>query len=100
MDTNTLTKIKLYLRISHSKLDEDIKSDIEGCLADLKAARIIDPQDTDPLIFNAIKLWCKSLYTDDTAKAAEYLRRYESLRGSLQMAEGYGWKDEEADTDE
>lgn len=100
MDTNTLTKIKLYLRISHSKLDEDIKSDIEGCLADLKAARIIDPQDTDPLIFNAIKLWCKSLYTDDTAKAAEYLRRYESLRGSLQMAEGYGWKDEEAGTDE
>lgn len=100
MDTNTLTKIKLYLRISHSKLDDDIKSDIEGCLADLKAARIIDPQDTDPLIFNAIKLWCKSLYTDDTAKAAEYLRRYESLRGSLQMAEGYGWKDEEADTDE
>lgn len=100
MEAHTLTKIKKAIRISHNALDDDITSDIEGCLADLKAARIIDPQDTDPLIFNAIKLWCKSLYTDDTAKAAEYLRRYESLRGSLQMAEGYGWKDEEADTDE
>lgn len=98
MEAQTLTKIKLALRISHAVLDDDIRADIEACLADLKAARIIDPKDTDPLIFNAIKLWCKSLYTDDTAKAAQYLERYESLRGSLQMAEGYGWKSEEAAT--
>lgn len=102
MEDHTLTKIKLALRISHSALDEDIRADIEGCLADLKAARIIDPQDTDPLIFNAIKLWCKANYTDDAAKGAEYLRRYEALRGALQMAEGYGWTDdtEEAAADE
>lgn len=98
MEAQTLTKIKLALRISHAVLDDDITADIEACLADLKAARIIDPKDTDPLIFNAIKLWCKSLYTDDTAKAAQYLERYESLRGCLQMAEGYGWKDEEEAT--
>lgn len=98
MEEHTLTKIKLALRISHSVLDDDIRADVEACLADLKAARIIDPKDTDPLIFNAIKLWCKSLYTDDTVKAAQYLERYESLRGCLQMAEGYGWQDEEAAT--
>lgn len=98
MEEHTLTKIKLALRISHSVLDDDIRADVEACLADLKAARIIDPKDTDPLIFNAIKLWCKSLYTDDTAKAAQYLERYESLRGCLQMAEGYGWKAEEEAT--
>lgn len=95
MDATTLTKIKLSLRISHSALDEDIQADIEACLADLKAARIINPDDTDPLIFNAIKLWCKASYTDDPTKSALYMQRYESLRGCLQMAEGYGWKDED-----
>lgn len=93
----TLIKIKQALRTSHTKLDEDILADIDGCLADLKAARIIDPDDQDPLIYNAIKLWCRSLYTDDPVKAAEWLRRYEKLRGALQSAEGYGWKEDEAD---
>jgi hypothetical protein len=51
----------------------------------------------DPLIFNAIKLWCRSLYTDDPNKATEWLRRYEALKACLMMAEGYGW---EADGDE
>jgi hypothetical protein len=94
---DTLTKIKTALRISHNVLDDDIAADIAACLADLKVCGIIDPQETDPLIYNAIKLWCRSLYTDDTAKGAEYLRRYEALKACLMMAEGYGWKEAVAD---
>lgn len=93
----TLLKVKKGLRTSHSVLDEDIMADIDACLADLKIARIIDPKETDPLIYNAIKLYCRSLYTDDPAKGAEYLRRYEALKSNLQTAEGYGWK---ADSEE
>lgn len=85
-----LTKIKTALRISHDRLDADIQADIDACLADLKLCGIVHAPDTDPLILNAVKLWCRSLYTDDTAKGAEYLRRYEALKGSLQMASGYG----------
>lgn len=91
----TLDKIKLSLRTSHNKLDADIQADIDACLADLKLCGVIYADDTDPLIFNAVKLWCRSLYTDDTAKAAEYLRRYDALKSSLMMAEGYGWRDED-----
>lgn len=94
---DTLTKIKQGIRISHSKLDEDIQADIDACLADLKLVGVIYADDTDPLIYNAIKLWCRSLYTDDTAKAAEYLRRYEALKASLMMAEGYGRPEEAGD---
>lgn len=94
---DTLTKIKTALRIIHNVLDDDIEADIAACLADLKVCGIIDPQETDPLIYNAIKLWCRSLYTDDTAKGAEYLRRYEALKACLMMAEGYGWKEAVAD---
>ena len=99
MATDTLNKIKLALRISHSKLDEDIQADIEACLADLEACGIVYATTNDPLIYNAVKLWCRSLYTDDTTKGAEWLRRYNALKSSLMMAEGYGYT-KEADTDE
>jgi hypothetical protein len=88
----TLEKIKLAIRISHSKLDEDVQADIDACMADLKLVGVIYADESDPLIFNAIKLWCRSLYTDDMAKGAEYLRRYESLKACLMVAEGYGWR--------
>lgn len=97
MASETLTKIKLALRTSHTKLDDDIQADIDACMADLKVCGIIHPDESDPLIFNAIKLYCRSLYTDDTAKAAEWLCRYNVLKSCLMMAEGYGW---EANSDE
>ena len=99
MASDTLTKIKLALRTSHTKLDEDIQADIDACVADLEVCGIIHPDESDPLIFNAIKLYCRSLYTDDTAKSAEWLRRYNELKSCLMMAEGYGYP-KEADTDE
>lgn len=92
-----IEKIKLALRISHSKLDSDIQADIDACLADLKLCGIIYAADSDPLIFNAVKLWCRSAYTDDPAKSAEYLKRYESLKACLMVAEGYGWKEASGD---
>ena len=98
----TLEKIKQALRTSHNKLDEDIQADIDACQADLKMHGIVHADITDPLIFNAVKLYCKSLYTDDPAKAEAFQQRYEKLRDCLKVAEGYGWKDssEEAGTDE
>ena len=97
MATDTLTKIKLALRISHDKLDEDVQADIDACLADLAVCGVTYAPTNDPLIYNAVKLWCRSLYTDDPDKGAEYMQRYEKLKGTLMMAEGYG---REAETDE
>lgn len=90
INTELLGKLKQGLRISHTKLDDDLSADVEACLADLKVCGIIEPQVGDPLIFNAVKLYCRSMYTDDTAKGAEYLRRYEAMKSCLMMAEGYG----------
>ena len=92
MASDTLTKIKTALRISHTKLDDDIQADIDACVADLEVCGIIHPDQNDPLIFNAIKLYCRSIYTDDTAKGAAYLERYDKLKACLMMAEGYGWE--------
>lgn len=86
-----LDRMKLALRISHDMLDDDIQADIDACLADLHVCGIVYAEDGDPLVFNAVKLYCRSIYTDDPAKGAEYLRRYEALKACLMMAEGYGW---------
>jgi hypothetical protein len=94
MMPDTITKIKTSIRINHSKLDEDIQSDIDACLADLRVHGIVHKDVTDPLIFNAVKLYCKASYTDDVAKAAEFRQRYIALRDSLKDAEGYGWEGE------
>ena len=96
----TLEKIKLAIRRSHNKLDEDLQADIDAALADLRIVGIVHAGEEDPLIFNAIKLYCRSTNTDDPAKAAEWLRRYEALKACLMMAEGYGWKAEEEGSDE
>lgn len=98
MATNeTLLKIKTGIRIKHDRLDDDIMGDIDACLLDLSVHGIIDPQEADPLILNAIKLWCRAMYTDNQEKAGKYQERYESLRACLNMAEGYGWKEDVSD---
>lgn len=93
----TLELIKLAIRRSHDKLDEDLQGDIDACLADLKVCGVIYADETDPLILNAIKLYCRSTNTDDPAKAAEWLRRYDALKACLMMAEGYGREEAGAD---
>lgn len=87
-----LEKIKLAVRISHDKLDEDIQADIDACLADLEMHGVTEDKENAPLIFNAVKLYCKAAYTDDVNKGAEFLRRYEALRDNLKMAAGNGWE--------
>lgn len=87
--------VKLALRITHDRLDSDIESEVEACRADLTMHGITYAADSDPLILNAVKLWARSVFTDDTAKAAEWLTRYKALRDSLKQAEGYGWRAED-----
>ena len=89
IEQELLNKVKTNLRISHSKLDDDVADSIEACLRDLKVCGVQDPDVTDPLILNAIKLFCKVAYTDDTGKAAAYQERYDALKSCLMMAEGY-----------
>lgn len=90
MAVSTLEKVKLSIRRSHNKLDEDLQDEIDACLADLRVCGVVYAGEEDPLILNAIKLWCRASNTDDTAKAAEYRGRYDSLKSCLMMAEGYG----------
>ena len=85
-----LEKIKTALRIKHDALDDDIQATLDACLADLKLCGVVHAAADDPLMLNAQKLYCRAFYTDDTAKSAEWMQRYEALKACLMMAEGYG----------
>ena len=89
-----LAKVKLALRIKHSALDDEILDNIQACLSDLRMHGIVHKDETDTLIQNAIKLYCKSEFTDDLTKAEKYAARYRELRDCLKVAEDYGWVDE------
>ncbi len=92
IDQGLLLKVKNSIRISHTALDEDITDTISACLTDLQVCGIVAEAE-DPLILNAIKLYCKASYTDDPGKAARYQAGYDALKSCLQMAEGYGWEE-------
>lgn len=90
IDQDTLAKIKTSLRIKHNALDGDVTDTIEACLADLTICGLKEPKADDPIILNAIKLYCRAEYTDDTGKAAAYKERYDALKSCLMVAAGYG----------
>lgn len=98
INTAILAKVKTSLRISHTVLDEDVADSVNACLADLRMAGILESKldgsrGLDPLILNAVKLYCKAGYTDDTAKAARYQDGYDALKACLMLAEGYGYEE-------
>ena len=62
-----IDSVKTALRISHSKLDDDINQHISACLADMKRLGIEMPDDTEdikdiPLLFAAVKIYCMAQY--------------------------------------
>ena len=94
IDQSLLVKVKNNLRISHNALDDDLSDTVAACLRDLEIYGIQvptpdDPQETDPLILNAIKLYTKAETTDDPTKAAAYRERYNALKSCLGMAGEY-----------
>lgn len=94
IDPKLLSKVKTTLRISHTAMDDDLADMISACLKDLEVCGVQapaqdDPQETDPLILNAVKLYCRAEFTDNTGKAAEYMARYNALKSCLMMAGGY-----------
>ena len=94
IDPSLVLKIKTNIRIKHTALDDDITDTIEAALSDLEMCGVnvnimTESGEHDPLILNAVRLFCKVEYTDDTGKAAEYQKRYDSLKSCLMMSGKY-----------
>lgn len=84
-----VNKVKADLRIKHTALDEDISDNIDSCIADLSLIGIKAENALDANIANAIKLWCRANYAQSTEDAEAYIKRYNALKGTLQMSVKY-----------
>lgn len=96
-------KIKTALRISHGKLDDDIKGNIEAALLDMKMLGIetfkrdedgniiskdSGPELKDSLVEKAVELYCKASF-DFRGKGEQYQKSYNALRDSLSLSGEY-----------
>lgn len=100
ISADILAKIKTSLRISHTALDDDLTDTIAAAAADLRVCGVQVQEmldgNLDPLLLNAVKLYCKASYTGDPDKAARYQAGYDALKACLMMAGDY----QEAEDDE
>lgn len=89
MAADILTRVKLAIRRTHSKLDDDLQADIDACLQDMKMRGIKKPDPSNSLVFAAIKLYCRSTTAGDPAKAVAFHQRYEALRDAMALSGDY-----------
>lgn len=82
-----LEKVKNDLRISHSKLDDDIQDNIEACKLDLKRVGV-DIDKNDQLVEKAIKLYIRWQYNFEN-QADRYMLAYKNLRNALSLCGDY-----------
>lgn len=83
----TAEQVRKKMRISHSRMDDDITSNIEAARLDMGRVGI-DPGADDALVDKAVELYCKAQF-DYLGKGEQFLKNYERLRDSMSMAEGY-----------
>ena len=83
----TAEQVRKKMRISHSRMDDDIASNIEAARLDMGRVGI-DPEADDALVDKAVELYCKAQF-DYLGKGEQFRENYESLRDAMSMAEGY-----------
>lgn len=84
-----LEEIKNKLRLVSSDFDEgELAPLIEACKGDLRMSGVIQLNTEDPLIRQAVSLYCKAFfgYSDD---AERYMKAYTALKQSMALCSEY-----------
>lgn len=84
-----LEKIKLSLRIKSNKFDDEILDLITSAKMDLSIAGVRKIKETDPLIQQAIKIYCKANFGLDNKDSEKYQKSYDLLKQSLSLCGDY-----------
>lgn len=83
----TAEQVRKKMRISHSRMDDDIASNIEAARLDMGRVGI-DPEADDALVDKAVELYCKAQF-DYLGKGEQFQGHYERLRDAMSMAAEY-----------
>lgn len=80
-----IDSVKSALRITTSDMDDDIKDLICAAKADLRISGVKVILDTDPLVIQAVKLYCKAHFGDNDSNN-KFLNAYQALKISMSLA--------------
>lgn len=80
-----IDSVKSALRITTSDMDDDIKDLICAAKADLRISGVRVILDTDPLVIQAVKLYCKAHFGDNDSNN-KFLNAYQALKISMSLA--------------
>lgn len=97
-----LDDVKARLRISHTKLDNDINGTIKTAKAEMIRLGILPSKaenDEDPLIAEAIKTFCQKQYTDDEKKQEMFTLSWEVQVDGLRKHRGYNKEEDQVEED-
>lgn len=80
---------KRNIRAKSSEADQEVKGLIEACLKDLEIAGVYVTDAENPLVKQAVKLYCKGNYgyDDDTERFRE---AYAALKDAMALCGDYG----------
>lgn len=84
-----LQKVKAYLRIKSDVLDDEINDSIDAAIQSLKISGVTLINKSDPLIVQAVKVYCKAQFETDTSKSEKYMQSFEHLKQSLSLSSDY-----------
>lgn len=87
-DQELLEQTKRWLRISTDVVDDEVAQTIAAAILDLQNVGVQKTDRDDPLIRQAIKLYCKSQFGYDT-DAERFSGAYEHLKMALAMSRDY-----------
>lgn len=80
-----IDSVKNALRITTSDMDDDIKDLISAAKADLRISGVRVILDADPLVIQAVKLYCKAHFGDNDSNN-KFLNAYQALKISMSLA--------------
>lgn len=83
-----LPDAKLWIRKTANNLDDEIIQTAAACLLDLKNSGIVQIEEDDPLIQQAVKLYLKAQFGYDD-KSEKWEAAYERLKAALSLSFDY-----------
>lgn len=92
---NILHDVKAAVRIKSDAAGQEVLDLIESCIMDLEISGVYVCSENDPLVKQAVKLYCKANYgydenTERFREAYESLKISMSLSGDYEKGESYG----------
>ena len=84
-----LDKIKVSLRVKSNSLNSEIEDLIESAILDLKISGVNKIDKQDPLIVQAVKMYCKANFGLENKDFEKYQKAYDNLKQHLTLCGDY-----------